>query len=87
MNKSPMYANVCGELHAIYAAKNKDYGDSFKKSLDEFGPISFVVRASDKMERLKQLLKNEPQVQGESFTDTVGDLANYCIMYLMEARE
>ena len=54
------------------------------KSLDEFGAIAFVVRASDKMERLKQLIKSEAKVKNESFMDTVKDLANYCIMYLME---
>jgi len=42
-----------------------------------------VVRASDKMMRLEQLVNNDAVVKDESFDDTVKDLANYCIMYLM----
>ena len=86
MDKLQKHVDVCSDIRRIYALKNADYGDSFGKSLDEFGPIAFVVRASDKMERLKQLVKSEAKVKGESFDDTVSDLANYCIMYLMESK-
>ncbi len=74
---------VTEELRDTYERKNKDYGNSFEESIDEFGPIAFVVRADDKMRRLKQLVKNEANVKDESFEDTVRDLANYCIMYVM----
>jgi len=84
LDKLQKHADICSELRGIYTLKNADYGDSFVKSLDEFGAIAFVVRASDKMERLKQLIKSEAKVKNESFMDTVKDLANYCIMYLME---
>ncbi len=77
------YDDVVDTLRDIYISKNKDYGDSFTKSIDEFGTIAYVVRASDKMERLKQLVSNQAQVEDESFVDTVRDLANYSIMYLM----
>ena len=78
------YNDLMEGLWNIYKAKNADYGDSFKNSLDEFGRIAFVVRASDKMERLKQLMRYEVQVKDESINDTVQDLALYCIMYLLE---
>lgn len=81
MSKS--YADVIVELNDIYQAKNHDYGDSFAKSIKEFGRLAFVVRASDKTERLKSLVHGDALVD-ESFEDTVKDLANYCIMYLME---
>ena len=74
---------ICDKLRAIYTKKNKDYGDSFVVSIQKFGPIAFVVRASDKMLRIEQLVDNNPEVKDESFEDTVLDLANYCIMYLM----
>lgn len=36
---------VTAGLRNTYERKNKDYGNSFEESLDEFGPIAFVVRA------------------------------------------
>ena len=49
--------------------------------------MAYVVRASDKMLRLEQLVSNEAQVKDESFIDTVRDLANYSIMYLLHEKE
>lgn len=77
------FDTVTAELRDTYERKNKDYGNSFEESIDEFGSIAFVVRADDKMRRLKQLVQNEANVKDESFDDTVRDLANYCIMYAM----
>ncbi len=68
----------------LYVPKNKDYGDSFDKLLDRLGPVSFVTRAGDKMERLISLTeKKKAEVQDESSLDTIRDLAHYCLMYLM----
>ena len=82
--KRKTYADVIVELNDIYESKNRDYGDSFGKSIQEFGPLAFVVRASDKMERIKNLVHSQAVVKDESLTDTVRDLANYCVMFLME---
>ncbi len=78
---------ICAELRDIYRKKNIDYGDSFKISLDKFGRMAYVVRASDKMLRLEQLVNNEAQVTDEKFIDTVRDLANYSIMFLLHEKE
>lgn len=64
--------------------KNHDYGDSFKKSIKEFGIIASVVRMSDKMERVKQLVKVKDSMVDESIRDTLMDLANYAIMTIIE---
>jgi len=74
---------IVSKLRDTYEQKNTDYGNSFEESLDEFGAIAFVVRADDKMRRLKQLVNNPAKVKDESFEDTVRDLANYCIMFAM----
>lgn len=79
------FDRIVGELRNTYERKNTDYGNSFEESLDEFGAIAFVVRADDKMRRLKQLVNNPAKVKDESFEDTVKDLANYCIMFAMWA--
>jgi isopropylmalate/homocitrate/citramalate synthase len=78
------YDRVVGELREIYARKNRDYGDSFNDSLDEFGIVAYAVRASDKMQRIKQLLaSNKQHVKDEPIKDTIRDLANYSIMAIM----
>ena len=81
------FDTITDELKEIYRKKNIDYGDSFKISLEKFGRMAYVVRASDKMLRLEQLVNNDAQVTDESFNDTVRDLANYSIMYLLHERE
>jgi hypothetical protein len=73
-------------LHKLYVDKNTAYGDSFTKSFDKYGPVSALVRMEDKFNRLNSLLveKNENRVNNESVIDTFLDLANYCIMTVIE---
>ena len=68
-------------------AKNADYGGSawrrpvLCRHLDPGSAI--LVRMSDKIERLLQLLeKGQPQVVAETLADTIGDLGAYCLLYL-----
>lgn len=88
--KVKRFREITDNMADLYERKNKDYGDSFSNSLDEFGVIAGVVRLSDKMNRIKALTKNGEQlVLDESIKDTLQDLANYSIMTLMwlEGRE
>lgn len=79
------FIGVLQELSDLYHRKNHDYGDSFRKSLEEFGLVAAVVRMSDKMERIKTLCKSESiEVKDEKIRDTLVDLANYAIMTVME---
>lgn len=82
--KVKRFREITENLADLYERKNKDYGDSFSNSLDEFGVIAGVVRLSDKMNRIKALTKNGEQlVLDESIKDTLQDLANYSIMTMM----
>ncbi|MGM8137644.1 DUF1599 domain-containing protein [Enterococcus italicus] len=65
-----------------YKAKNADYGNSFDKSLDEFGIVASLVRMTDKLNRAKQLSHKEARVD-ESMRDTLMDLANYAVMTVL----
>ena len=79
------HRNLVDELHEIYVAKNKDYGNSFGESVDEFGIIAGVIRIGDKYNRLKTLAKgHEPLVNDESMIDTLKDMANYCLLTIIE---
>ena len=77
------FLRITNQMHDTYIKKNHDYGNSFDKSIDELGIVAAVTRMSDKMERLKSLVKKESEVKDESFTDTVLDLANYAVMTAM----
>ena len=78
---------LCEKIHSTYVAKNKDYGDSFTRTRAEakYPELVIVTRLSDKFYRLKTLLEGaEQQVKDESINDTLLDLANYCLMEIIE---
>ena len=74
---------LVAELRETYAKKNKDYGDSFNESMDEYGMIAFLVRAGDKLKRIRTLSTKTALVTEEQIEDTLKDLANYSIMAVM----
>lgn len=82
--KASHHADICLTLNDIYAAKNADYGDSFGETYRKLGIISAVTRISDKTNRLQTLCRHDAFVKAESIRDTLMDLANYCIMTVME---
>ena len=85
MNKIEQHAKICDEMNKLYEQKNKDYGDSFSKSFEEYGLTMPCIRLEDKLNRLKSLVKNSSiQVKDESIVDTLKDLANYAIMTVIE---
>jgi len=69
-------------LNETLKKKNKDYGDSYAKSVEEFGNVVSLIRLGDKFNRLKQLIQNNEQKVDESIEDTLLDLAGYCILEL-----
>ena len=68
------------KLAKVYVAKNKDYGDSFTRSLDKRGIIASIVRMEDKMNRIDSLYDKPATEVDESLVDSLEDLANYAIM-------
>lgn len=75
---------VCNELNKLYARKNHDYGNSFHASYAEDGLLMAKIRIGDKYNRFKSLIKSDQKVKDESIRDTLIDMANYCIMAVME---
>ncbi|WP_376716185.1 nucleotide modification associated domain-containing protein [Vagococcus lutrae] len=78
-----LFNEIITDLEKTYIAKNKDYGNSFEESLNEFGEIAGLVRIGDKFNRAKNLSENKANVINESKIDTYLDMANYCIMQVM----
>lgn len=74
---------------SLYKKKNVAYGDSFRKSLEKFGPVAAIVRMGDKLQRTESLLvdSNRNEVKDESVIDTLVDLAMYSMMLAYEIEE
>lgn len=82
-NNAELFHKIITDLEQTYLAKNKDYGNSFEESLNEFGEVAGIVRIGDKFNRAKNLSKNKANVTDESKIDTYLDMANYNIMQVM----
>lgn len=68
--------------------KNKAYGDSFTKSVDDYGLKVIGIRLSDKYNRIKHLVNNsELKENDESLEDTLLDMAGYSILALKYLEE
>jgi len=73
------------ELSDVLVSKQHDYGHS---NITDFGEYGVLVRANDKMARLKNLISptGETEPNNESIEDSWKDLANYAILALMLRR-
>lgn len=86
-DKIKQHLSIAQALNETYAKKNADYGDSFGETYRKLGIISAITRISDKYNRLVSLCtkpQKEQQVKTETIQDTLLDMANYCIMTVME---
>jgi hypothetical protein len=78
---------VLCEMESLLTKKNKDYGSSYDKTVEELGETVILVRIMDKFNRLKQLLKSgEPAEVEETIEETLSDLVGYGIIELVRRR-
>ena len=86
MSKIAEFKAINTEMVELYELKNKNYGDSFSKSFDEYGLTMVCIRLEDKLRRLKSLNKQdkEANTDDESIRDTLIDLANYSVLAILE---
>ena len=85
-----MIEKICDEIKSTLIAKNQNYGNSSGRT-PIFAPgltaeDALFVRLSDKVARLAELRKGEPDRVGEALEDTVADMAGYCVLILRERR-
>ena len=84
-NDAAKHMELCKYLNNLYATKNQKYGDSFSMTVQKYGIIAALTRISDKWQRFETLiLTKDPGTPDESIRDTLLDMANYCIMTVME---
>lgn len=74
---------IAGQIAEMVERKNKDYGNSFDKTLLEYGMTAFFLRIEDKLSRLKSLNKSnsEPLID-ESIEDTLKDIIGYTLLMI-----
>lgn len=89
MESVQLHKEICDELNQTYEKKNSDYGNSFGNTFEKLGIISAITRITDKYNRLVSLCTSEKdrQVKDETISDTLLDMANYCIMTEIELRK
>lgn len=82
-----LHKQICDQLHETYKKKNADYGDSFTKLYEKLGMTAAQTFLEIKWNRFQTLLEKDPEVVTESIDDTLLDLANYCILTLVERKK
>lgn len=82
------HRRICENIHRLYKSKNNDYGDSVAETYEKYGMDSFLVRMTDKLNRVYSLTRPgvEQKVMDEKIEDTLLDLANYAIIAVVERR-
>ena len=84
MDNIEKFKKLTAEMANLYEEKNRNYGNSFDKSLDEDGLLVSKIRLGDKFNRFSSLLKQQSNgTNDESIKDTLIDLANYAIMSII----
>jgi beta-galactosidase GanA len=79
------FGKILSEMMDTYKKKNADYGNSFSETIQEFGYIPAVARINDKLKRVKNMVKGqEMNIKDESLRDNLMDIANYCVLTIME---
>lgn len=80
-----MIKDIALEVAELVEKKNRDYGNSFDKTLDEYGDTAYFLRIEDKISRLKSLSKKAAEVD-ESIEDTLKDIAGYTLLMINHKR-
>lgn len=66
---------ILDEIVEMLVKKNHDYGD---KNLRKYGILGIIIRMSDKMERIKNIITSGRNEVGESVNNEFGDIIGYC---------
>lgn len=82
--KEHKFKSICEGLLETYKKKNADYGDSFSKLFKKRGMSYPLIHFEEKLNRIEALQAKDNDVKGETYIDSLKDLANYAILTLVE---
>ena len=74
-------------IENLYVTKNNAYGNSFTKMYEDIGLLSAATQIAHKYHRFINLARsreNGVTQEYEDIRDTLIDLANYCLLTVME---
>ena len=75
--------NIAMSISELVEKKNKDYGNSFKNTVDKYGVVAYCLRIEDKINRLNTLSTNNEQcVHDENIEDTLNDICGYTLLMI-----
>lgn len=74
---------VLAELRDLMLSKQRDYG---RENILDFGELGVLVRANDKIARLKNLTRAGREPRNEPIDDSWRDFANYGIIGILVRR-
>lgn len=78
---------ISAELVELLGRKNRNYGNSHDRQLDQYGAVATVIRLDDKLSRLRSLvIDGVPDEVGESIDDTLLDVCGYSFLLLRYLR-
>lgn len=81
-------SDIMDDLFKIYDIKNWDYQNASENQLKWEGAISFKVTLEHKIARIKSFYDGiKFKVEDEKVYDTIGDLINYCMIYLIWSKK
>lgn len=89
MDRLGIYQLILQNLEETFKAKDNDYGNSVGYTYEKYGDVSFLVRITDKFNRIESLTdpKHNITVKDEKLEDTILDMANYCLLWLVEREQ
>ena len=76
-----MIKDIALEVAELVEKKNRDYGNSFDKTVNEYGDTAYFLRVEDKISRLKSLANRDAEVE-ESIEDTLKDIIGYTLLMI-----
>ena len=77
------FEEVCRILKDVFVKKHKDYG---KDNILEMGELGVAFRETEKVSRLKHLLRENREPQYESMEENWIDVAVYAVIAIMLRR-
>lgn len=77
--------SIALEVANLVEKKNRDYGNSFDKTIAEYGDVAYFLRIEDKLSRLKSLTSKDAEVN-ESIEDTLKDIIGYTLLMINNRR-
>lgn len=83
--KESSIKDIALEISDLVEKKNRDYGNSFDRTIEEYGDVAYFLRIEDKLSRLKSLTNKEAEVD-ESIEDTLKDIIGYTLLMINKKR-